>query len=82
MGLFVLYISDPVGRNFARYVHTRIQKVFIRKLPLRFYAKSKFCVCFEVHIPVTVQLEVFGMQRSSRMTNFLRTLSKSLCKIS
>ena len=29
-----------------------IQKVFIRNVSLRFYAKSKFCVCFEVHIPV------------------------------
>ena len=27
-------------------------KVFIRNVSLRFYAKSKFCVCFEVHIPV------------------------------
>ena len=53
MGLFfVLYILDLVRRNFVRQVHTRIQKLFIRKVPLRFYAKSKFCVCFEIHIPV------------------------------
>ena len=30
-------------------------KVFIRNVSLRFYAKSKFCVCFEVHIPVSIQ---------------------------
>ena len=31
-----------------------IQKVFIRNVSLRFYAKSKckFCLCFEVYIPV------------------------------
>ena len=29
-----------------------MQKVFIRNVPLRFYAKNEFCVCFEVHIPV------------------------------
>ena len=29
-----------------------IQNVFIRNVSFRFYAKSKFCVCFEVHIPV------------------------------
>ena len=29
-----------------------IQKVFIRNVSWGFYAKSKFCVCFEVHIPV------------------------------
>ena len=34
-------------------MHTIIQNVFIRKVSLRFYAKSKFCVCFEVHIPVS-----------------------------
>ena len=45
------YILDTIGRNFVRQVNTIIQKVFIRKVSLRFYAKSKFCVCFEVHIP-------------------------------
>ena len=35
-------------------MHTRIQKVFIRKASLSFYAKSKFCVSFEVHIPVSL----------------------------
>ena len=29
-----------------------IQKVFIRNVSWRFYARGKFCVCFEVHIPV------------------------------
>ena len=52
VSLFVLYISDTVGRNFVGEVYTVIQKVFIRNVSLRFYAKSKFCVCFEVHIPV------------------------------
>ena len=33
-------------------MHTVIQNVFIRNVSLRFYAKSTFCVCFEVHIPV------------------------------
>ena len=33
-------------------MYTVIQKVFIRNVSLRFYAKSKFCVCFGVHIPV------------------------------
>ena len=32
-------------------MYTVIQKVFIRNVSLRFYAKSKFCVCFESHIP-------------------------------
>ena len=53
-----------------------IQKVFIRNVSWIFYAKSKFCVCFEVHIPVVsfpmlnpiqakeyVQLR-FGVQKS------------------
>ena len=43
------------GRNFARQVYTMIQKEFTRKVSLRFYAKSKFCVCFEViylNIPI------------------------------
>ena len=53
MNLFVLYISDTAGRNCASQVYTVIQEVFIRNVSLRFYAKSKFCVCFEVHIPVT-----------------------------
>ena len=52
MSLSVLYISDTVGRNFASQVHPVIQNVFIRNVSLRYYAKSKFCVCFEVHIPV------------------------------
>ena len=50
---FFLYISETVGRNFASKVHTVMQQVFIRNVSLRFYAKSKFCVCFEVHIPVS-----------------------------
>ena len=29
-----------------------LQKVFIRNVSWRFYAKRKFCVRFEVHIPV------------------------------
>ena len=29
-------------------------------MSLRFYAKSKFCVCFEVHIPV--QVTILGRQ--------------------
>ena len=33
-------------------MYTVIYKVFIRNVSLRFYVKSKFCVCFEVHIPV------------------------------
>ena len=37
-------------------MYTVIQKVFIRNVPWRFYAKSKFCICFEVHIPVEKQL--------------------------
>ena len=48
MSLFVLYISDNVGRNFASWAHTVIQKVFIRNVSWRFYAKSKFCVCFKL----------------------------------
>ena len=32
-------------------------KSFHQKVSLRFYAKSKFCVCFEVHIPVIVALD-------------------------
>ena len=54
MSFFVLYISDTVGRNFASQVYTVIQKVFIRNVFWRFYAKSKFCVCFEVRIPVLI----------------------------
>ena len=33
-----------------------IEKVFTRNVSWRFYAKSKFCVCFEVHIPVIKKL--------------------------
>ena len=51
---FFLYISETVGRNFASKVHTVIQQVFIRNVSLSFYAKGKFCVCSEVHIPVGV----------------------------
>ena len=40
-------------------MHTVIQKVFIRNVPLQFYAKSKFCVCFEVHIPVYDKFDDF-----------------------
>ena len=54
VSLFVSYISDTVGRNFASQVHTVIQKVFIRNVSLRFYAESKFWMCFEVHIPVVL----------------------------
>ena len=53
MGFFVPIgrnILDPIGRNFARKEHTKMQKVFIRKVPLRFYAKRKFCAYFEVHV--------------------------------
>ena len=52
MIIFVLYISDTVGRNFASQEHTVIQKVFIRNVSFRFYAQGKFCICFEVHTPV------------------------------
>ena len=27
-------------------------------MSLRFYAKSKFCVCFEVHIPVAISFRM------------------------
>ena len=53
-GSFVLYILERIGRNFARHVNTRIRKVFFRKEPLRFYANSRLCVCFEVHIPAYI----------------------------
>ena len=59
MSLFVLYIPETVGRNFASKVHTVIQQVFIRNVSWRFYAKSKFCICFEVHIPVAQNIAVF-----------------------
>ena len=67
MNHFVIYISDTAGRNCASQVYTVIEKVFIRNLSLRFYAKSKFCVCFEVYIPVgvgeiLVRLNVFPMK--------------------
>ena len=52
MGLLVLYILDTAGRNFARQVNTIIRKVFSRNVCLRCYARSKFSVCFEVHIHV------------------------------
>ena len=52
IGTCTPYILDPVGRNFARKVHARLQKVFIRKVSLRLYAKCTFFACFEVHIPV------------------------------
>ena len=39
-------------------MHTIIQKVFTRNVSLRFYTKRKFCVCFEVHIPVNDQFQV------------------------
>ena len=51
-GSFVVYVLDTVGRNFAKKVHTITQKVLIGKASLRFYAKSKFYVHFEVHIPL------------------------------
>ena len=56
MGLFVYYILETIGRNFDRWVHAIIQTVFIRKVSLRFYAKSEFCLCFEVHIPVIISI--------------------------
>ena len=28
------------------------QKYRVKYFSLRFYAESKFCICFEVHIPV------------------------------
>ena len=49
MGVFVLDILDRIGKNFPRSVNTRIEKVFIGKVPMRFYTKSEFCVCLEVH---------------------------------
>ena len=53
VSLFVLYISDTVGRNFASKVHTVIKKFSLETCPGDFMQKlSKFCVCFEVHIPV------------------------------
>ena len=52
MDPFALYILDTLGRTSARKVHTIIQELFIRKVSFRFYAKSKFCVCFELHILV------------------------------
>ena len=57
-------------------MHTVIQKVLIRKVSWRFYAKSKFCVCFEVHIPVRL-FQIF-----ESWSSFKLNLGKSeLCGI-
>ena len=37
-----------------------MQNVFIRNVSWRFYAKSKFCICFEVHIPVLQHITLFS----------------------
>ena len=55
--------------------HTRIQKVFIRKVPLRFYAKRKFCVCFEVHILVMIPDD---LDSKKRILGQSETLSSSI----
>ena len=53
-------------------MHTVIQKVFISNVSLRFYAKSKFSVCFEVHIPVAVAYFVYIVY--SPLSSFSRLL--------
>ena len=55
-------------------MHSGIQKAFFRNVSLRFYAKSKFCVCFEVHIPV-VKTNVI----TKRLTEFELFLTEVIC---
>ena len=45
-----------------------IQKVFIRNVFLRLYEKSKFCVCFEVHISVEGHCSRMQMERKIQQT--------------
>ena len=63
-------------------MHTVTKKVFIRNVSLRFYAKSKFCVCFEVHIPVSKQIRLCAGSgapaRNSQVT--LTSLGQSKAK--
>ena len=52
MGLFCLIYSRHRRKKFCKIGAYNNTKVFIRKVSLRLYTKSKFCVCFEVHMPV------------------------------
>ena len=58
-----------------------IQKVFIRNVSWRFYAKSKFCVYFEVHIPVQRHLSLIRNRFISKaivLEKFVRNIAVAL----
>ena len=42
-------------------------------MSLRFYAKSKFCVCFEVHIPVQLLCFVYDCIKAQLLSSFWET---------
>ena len=77
----VPFASCPSNRRHSEYYSCQTEigaysntKAFIRNVSLRFYAKSKFCVCFEVHIPV---LEKFSS--CERASYFKSWLEGTLC---